>query len=143
MSSGQRIIDGMKEAVAMMKRHHKRVLVCGGRNFANKHLVYTTLDNLHATFGPFECVIEGGARGADHFAAIWSVRENIAERLKFQADWSTYGLAAGPRRNQIMIDEGKPDLVVAFSGGRGTADMVSRARKAGITVVHVPERAGG
>jgi hypothetical protein len=33
-----------------------------------------------------------------------------------------------------MIDEGKPDLVIAFPGGRGAADMVSRAIKAGIRV---------
>jgi Lhr-like helicase len=36
-----------------------------------------------------------------------------------------------------MIDEGKPDLVIAFPGGRGTADMVGRARKAGIRVVEI------
>jgi len=30
-----------------------------------------------------------------------------------------------------------PDLVLAFPGGRGTADMVSRARKAGVRVVEI------
>ena len=29
----------------------------------------------------------------------------------------------------------KPDLVLAFPGGRGTADMVRRAKEAGIRVV--------
>jgi hypothetical protein len=47
------------------------------------------------------------------------------------------GKAAGPIRNQRMIDEGKPDLVIAFPGGRGTADMVSRAKKAGIPVQEI------
>jgi hypothetical protein len=37
-----------------------------------------------------------------------------------------------------MIDEGKPDLVVAFPGGRGTADMVKRAKKANVEVIEVP-----
>jgi len=36
-----------------------------------------------------------------------------------------------------MIDEGKPDLVLAFPGGRGTDDMVRRAEKAGIEVRRV------
>jgi UDP-N-acetylmuramoylalanine-D-glutamate ligase len=36
-----------------------------------------------------------------------------------------------------MLAEGKPDLVVAAPGGRGTADMVRRARDAGIEVVEV------
>lgn len=51
------------------------------------------------------------------------------------ADWSKYGKAAGPMRNQKMLDEYKPDLVVALPGGRGTADMVSRARVAGVEVI--------
>jgi hypothetical protein len=34
-----------------------------------------------------------------------------------------------------MLDEGKPQLVVAFPGGRGTADMIGRARAAGVPVV--------
>ena len=38
-------------------------------------------------------------------------------------------------RNARMLAEGKPDLVVAFPGGRGTADMVAQARKAGVRVV--------
>jgi len=34
-----------------------------------------------------------------------------------------------------MLDEGKPDLVVAFDGGRGTANMVKQAKAAGIQVL--------
>ena len=36
-----------------------------------------------------------------------------------------------------MIDRGKPDLVIAFPGGRGTEDMVTRAERAGIPVRRV------
>jgi hypothetical protein len=36
-----------------------------------------------------------------------------------------------------MLDEGKPDLVIAFPGGRGTADMVKKARRAGVEVVEI------
>jgi UDP-N-acetylmuramoylalanine-D-glutamate ligase len=39
-----------------------------------------------------------------------------------------------------MLDVGKPDLVVAFPGGRGTADMVRRAKEAGVEVIEVPAR---
>jgi hypothetical protein len=41
-------------------------------------------------------------------------------------------------RNQAMLDYGKPDLVVAFPGGKGTADMVRRARVAGVKVLTAP-----
>ena len=52
---------------------------------------------------------------------------------------------AGPERNARMLAEGRPDLVVAFPGGTGTADMVRRAKAAGVRVVEVvePVTAGG
>jgi hypothetical protein len=55
------------------------------------------------------------------------------------ADWKAHGRAAGPIRNQRMIDEHRPELVVAAPGGRGTADMVRRARAAGIEVFEIPD----
>jgi hypothetical protein len=51
----------------------------------------------------------------------------------FSADWDKLGAAAGPVRNQKMLVEGRPDLVVAFPGGKGTADMVRRSERAGIS----------
>jgi hypothetical protein len=33
-----------------------------------------------------------------------------------------------------MIVEGKPDLVIAFPGGEGTADLISRAKAADVPV---------
>ncbi len=36
-----------------------------------------------------------------------------------------------------MLDEGKPDIVLAFPGGKGTANMVRQAKKAEITVVEI------
>jgi hypothetical protein len=33
-----------------------------------------------------------------------------------------------------MLDEGRPDLVIAMPGGRGTANMISQAEKAGVAV---------
>ena len=55
---------------------------------------------------------------------------------EYPADWKKYGKSAGPLRNQRMIDEGKPDLVVAFPGGVGTADMISRAKAYNISVLY-------
>ena len=56
-------------------------------------------------------------------------------------EWDEIGKKAGPLRNQRMLDEGKPDLVVAFPGSGGTKDMVRRAVKAGVSV-HEVNRAG-
>lgn len=53
----------------------------------------------------------------------------------YPADWKRLGRKAGPLRNQQMLDEFKPELVLAFPGGRGTEDMMARAVRAGVPVV--------
>lgn len=108
-----------------------RVLVCGGRDYRSRGTVFHTLTELHPSV-----VIHGGCpTGADAFAQEWA--SPVVPIEMYAAEWDKHGKAAGPIRNQRMIDEGKPDLVVAFPGGRGTADMVRRARKAGIPVREV------
>lgn len=112
-----------------------RVLVCGGRDFKDTHYLYKTLDAYHKA-NQIGVVIEGDARGADRMAGYWA-RKNKIDLLIFPAQWKTYGKAAGPIRNQQMLDEGKPDVVIAFAGNTGTADMVERANAAGIEVIEV------
>jgi hypothetical protein len=53
------------------------------------------------------------------------------------ADWAGLGRKAGPIRNEQMLSEGQPHLVVAFPGGRGTAHMVGIARAAGVEVIEI------
>lgn len=123
-----------------------KILVCGGRDYKERTTVYLTLYNLCNEFGlwteedeygnrlPHDIhIIAGAARGADSIAIDWAV-VNWTYFTEYPADWDTHGKAAGPIRNQQMLDEGKPDMVVAFPGGRGTEDMVRRAKKAGIPV---------
>ena len=145
-----------------------RVLVCGSRDWNDIDTIYATLDGLYlqATMGHLSVeisefvLIEGGAPGADSIAAQWAKNSPTHsynekpddphfEHLQFRADWRKYGKAAGPLRNQQMLDEGKPDVVRAFknnfdwvwldSNGKqwkhlyhGTEDMVRRARAATI-----------
>lgn len=108
------------------------VLVCGGRNFGNRWWLYTALDALH-DWKPIDVLIHGDARGADHLAGEWA-RDRKVPCRRYPADWEKHGKSAGPRRNQQMLDEGRPDLVMAFPGGAGTRDMVTRAKRAGIRV---------
>ena len=114
----------------------KKVLVCGGRDYDDWGVLYDTLYDLLED-GPI-VIIQGGAKGADFLAKVWA-KHMIQESHEYPANWKTYGKRAGSVRNQQMLDEGKPDLVVAFQGGHGTADMVRRARKAGVEVLIVGE----
>lgn len=112
-----------------------RVLVCGGRDFSNRSWLFNVLDDFHKELN-ITLIIEGGAKGADSLARDWSFGAHIPHQTYF-ADWETYGKAAGPIRNQRMLDYGEPDLVIAFPGGRGTADMITRAKRAGVKVQEI------
>lgn len=108
------------------------VLVTGGRDYSDKDKVYSTLNSIHA-WKPIIKLVEGGARGADHLASLWAQEYKIANET-YDANWKKYGKSAGIIRNREMLINSKPDLVVAFPGGVGTADMVARAIKYGVPV---------
>jgi hypothetical protein len=110
-----------------------RVLVCGGRDFDDRAALDAALDRLHAR-RRFTLLIAGGAQGADAMSEEWARDRGIRTRI-FMARWKVYGPAAGPTRNTRMLRKGRPDLVVAFPGGKGTAGMVALAREAGVEVV--------
>ena len=112
-----------------------RILVCGGRNYENWYILKTVLDNFKC---PDMVVIEGGAAGADLLAKMWAQNNGIPCKTFF-AEWKDHGRRAGPIRNKQMLVEGKPDLVIAFPGGKGTANMVKQAEKAGVEIFHVKE----
>lgn len=117
-----------------------RVLVTGGRDFDDRELLFDTLDRLNAMQG-FTVVIHGDAKGADRLSGEWASSRGITVEAH-PADWKKHGRAAGPIRNQKMLEE-KPQLVVAFPGGKGTADMVRKAKQAGLKVVMVEEKSTG
>jgi predicted Rossmann-fold nucleotide-binding protein len=110
-----------------------RVLVCGGRDWGDELAVELVLNHLHARFG-IVAVIHGAARGADAMGMQWANRHGI-HHIPYPANWQLFGLGAGRRRNRKMAKEGKADLVVAFPGGNGTADMIEVARRAGMPVL--------
>lgn len=115
------------------------VLICGDRNYTDRESLFAYMNWLHDCVLPqIDSVVEGEARGADTLGCKWAESRNIPVK-KFPADWTKYGKAAGPIRNQQMLDEGRPDIVVAFhkdiGSSKGTLDMVVRANKAGIPVI--------
>lgn len=125
-----------------------RIAVTGGRDFDSWHLVVHTLRQM-----PEDAIlVHGAASGADsQCAEWWDMQGRVCE--PHPADWtapcrptckdghrrtrpdgSDYCPAEGPYRNQRMVDSGL-DLLIAFPGGRGTADMVRRCQEAGVRVL--------
>jgi hypothetical protein len=116
-----------------------RLLVCGSRTWTDQARLWQVLDQVVTEHGDGQVVlIEGDARGADRLAGQLA-RERGWRLERYPADWTRQGKAAGFRRNTRMLQQGRPDLVVAFTVGplaesRGTADMVRRAQEAGVPV---------
>lgn len=111
----------------------KTVLVCGGRYYRDREFLFLQLNTLHEE-DKIGKIINGGATGADTLSSLWAARTGVRFEI-YRADWHRYGNGAGPIRNQHMLDDGRPDLVVAFPGGDGTADMVRKARAANVKVI--------
>ena len=108
------------------------LLACGGRDFTDRDAVFRALDRAHAK-RPVTMLIHGAARGADTLAGEWADDRGILSAA-VKALWDKHGRqAAGPIRNRGML-ELRPDAVVAFPGGAGTADMMTAAREAGVLV---------
>lgn len=118
------------------------VLVCGGRDYRDKDLVYAVLDKICPSF-----VVTGGQgekaknKGADLLAETWAKSNEYLPTHKVgldvvHADWDLHGKAAGPLRNSEMLRK-HPEIewVIAFPGGRGTADMLSKAKRKSIPAV--------
>jgi hypothetical protein len=119
--------------LAQMSDVSNRVIVCGGRDYDDLLRVVQALTLPIGTI-----IIHGGCRGADLLCAkVW---ESWGEKTEVHKPaWDDKGSAAGPIRNQEMVDAGAR-LCIAFPGGKGTADCVARCEKAGIQVRKVGKR---
>ena len=122
-------------------------LICGGRDYLDRDTLERTLTHLADVRGPFTQIIHGAARGADTLAGEWGIRNKVPVR-PYPAHWrhkagcemgcaKVIGPGAGPIRNEKMLAEWKPDLVIAFPGGSGTTDMMRRAHAAGVEVLEI------
>jgi len=116
----------------------KKVLVCGGRDYKDLNKAWDVLKEIKP-----DVIIEGGCRKADirdytaDYCGWYYAYGHCIPCITHWANWGKHGKAAGPIRNQEMLDMWQPDLVVAFPGGDGTKSMVELARKAGVEVKEI------
>lgn len=112
----------------------RTILICGGRDYSDwREFGLSMRAVLSLADGEELRIVHGGASGADAMASRWA-DEHGYECVVYAADWRREGKKAGPLRNQRMLDCEHVSLVVAFPGGRGTADMVRRAKARGVDV---------
>lgn len=125
-----------------------RVLVSGGRNYDNWARVHGTLSQFHERYG-ISCIIQGEARGADFCAKTWAMNNGVRLASRdlpgtgltgYPAKWAELGHKAGIVRNQEMLSDADPNLVIIFPGGKGTAHMRTLAIACEYPTLIVPDR---
>lgn len=134
-----------------------RVIVCGGRDYGvimsdanqmeeqyalgQRDFLERFLSALHSDlrFGPITRLAQGWQYGADQFGRRWGVNAGLAV-VDYRADWGRYGNRAGPIRNTRMLKGEEPDFVVAFPGGKGTANMIKQANSYFVPVIDATEK---
>jgi hypothetical protein len=114
-----------------------KVIVTGDRNWMDLAKIREVLSQFPADTR----LIHGGCRGADEICGLVG-KELGFDIVEYPANWELYGKSAGPKRNQLMIDEGRktddPELTVCYAfhndikNSKGTKDMMRRTIKAGI-----------
>ena len=129
-----------------MKPEGLVVLVTGGRDYADKQRVFLELDKLDREQGPIAWIVcgacndpdperDGEMRGADRWAIEWAVSRQV-DFVGRPARWRVDGYPqAGPMRNARMLAQHRPNVVMAFGGGRGTDNCCKLALEAGVDVL--------
>lgn len=119
-----------------------RVAVTGGRDFDDfkaKAIIWGTLDAIHAQ-KEITLLIHGACHlgGADITAENWA-KEREVPYFGMPAKFKTgsKGKVEGPLRNHRMLDTTKPDVLIAFPGGSGTAGCAEYATRTGLKVFYV------
>ena len=119
-----------------------RIVVTGGRDFIDVPLLWCRLDEAHSLVD-ITLLIDGASDdvtgpyiGFDYWSNQWAPARFIRTQ-RVHAEWRKYGQAAGPIRNQKMLADYKPALLIAGPGKHGTANMMDLARKAGIEIWEV------
>ena len=113
-----------------------KTIVCGSRKSESylREAVFQYLEQC-----PWEIteLVSGKATGVDLFAEQWAAKRKVPIR-PFPALWrpskhsSKVDRSAGPRRNALMAEYA--EACIAFPGGVGTADMLNKAKRAGLRI---------
>lgn len=86
----------------------------------------------------FDTVISGGARGVDSMAVRFA-KEHKINLIEFLPDWDKHGKAAGPIRNEDIINEATEVCAFWDAVSKGTANSLSIAKrlKKTTTIIYV------
>jgi len=101
-----------------------KVAVIGSRAFNDYELLKS---KLLEHINEIECILSGGAKGADSLAEKFAQEYKIPTKI-FLPDWKQFGRSAGIARNKEIVKEA--DLCFIFWDGesKGTKSVVDSCR---------------
>lgn len=112
----------------------KRIIIAGGRDFADESLFVEKVDKILGNETDIE-IISGHASDADSMGEKYAKTRNLKVKI-MPAEWSAYGRAAGPIRNKKMLEyvsEETPILIAFWNGkSKGTKGMIELAKRISI-----------
>jgi len=103
-----------------------RLLICGGRHFDDTMLVESELSCFHART-PVSVLVHGGLPGLGVPAEAWA-RRNGVRLIRYPANFSL-GKRGDFERDDFMLEDSRPDALLAFPGGSRTARLLDRAQE--------------
>ena len=112
----------MKLIIAGSRKTHEAI------NIINKMILG---DNILSV--PEE-IVNGGCWGVDMAGVVWA-KGSGAFVTSFFPDWTRYGKAAGPIRNEQMAKYADALLAIWDGESKGTFDMIKRADKHGLEML--------
>ncbi len=111
-----------------------KILISGYRGYTDVDYIKSKI--LAAI--PKDCksitIIHGGCPSGVDLCVSQIAKEMGYQEKEYKANWSKYGLAAGPLRNKEMLTKESPDLVLIFLSqqSKGTKQMLSLVKKTNI-----------
>lgn len=112
-----------------------RVLICAGRHYADTKMTRQVLDAYHR-LRSIGVLIHGGSQYLGSEVEDWA-REMAVDVVRYPPNWQRHGKQAERHRNRFMLQDSRPDVVIALPGGEDTEELASQAKTAGIHVLSV------
>ncbi len=115
-----------------------KLIIAGGRDFNDYDLIRNEADKFISELDPASVIIvSGGAKGVDALGEKYARANNFKIEI-FKADWSKFGRAAGPKRNELMAQSASHLLAFWNGKSKGTKSMISLAKREKLIVRTCP-----
>jgi len=107
-----------------------KLLVTGTRTMHDAKFVYTVLDAVKDLYG-FDEIVVGDAKGVDMITLNWCLNQNPRVYYEvYRAEWKKHGRAAGPIRNNEMVEICDFGIGIWDGKSRGTKHCIGALKGA-------------